>query len=214
LEMAPAATMARMVRQATGGAAPDITSIDAFHRWTDDRLWLFDHVGRLDVTTMLALCRYFAQEMRGQHVFIDSMLMICDSEERLDEQKQFVTNLCRLAQETDLHVHLITHCRKPQTGSEDKPPTKYDIRGAGAISDQAHNVMMCWANKAKKAKLDANPLDLLTRDEPDALISCEKQRNGAWEGRLRFWFDEASLRFCDDRISPVQPYALSNGANQ
>ena len=66
------------------------------------------------------MCRYFAEELGGSHVVIDSMMMVCASEEHLDEQKQFVTDLVRLSQETGLHVHLVTHCRKPQGGDESR----------------------------------------------------------------------------------------------
>lgn len=208
LEMSPARTMARMTRQATGKAVPGGAMVKQFHDWTDDRLWLFDHVGRLSTETTMGLCRYFAHELQGQHVFIDSMMKVCESEEHLDEQKQFVTSICELADETGLHIHLVTHCRKPNSGDETKAPTKYDIKGTGAISDQAHNVVMVWSNKVKKNKLEINALDMSCMNEPDAVISCEKQRNGAWEGRLQYWFDEGSMRFCDDRLSPVHPYQL------
>lgn len=209
LEMPPARTMARMTRQAMGTCQPSPYNVERFHTWTDERLWIFDHVGVIDGETISGLCRYFAEELQGQHVFIDSMMMVCASEEHLDEQKAFITGLCRLAQETGLHLHLITHCRKPASGDEARPPTKYDIKGTGSISDQAHNVMMVWANKAKKAAMEARPHDLAIGDEPDAIVSCEKQRNGDWEGKLKFWFHSGSLRFCDDRVSAVEEYVLS-----
>lgn len=208
LEMHPFKTMSRMTRQALGTGMPSTYNIERFHHWTDGKIWLFDHVGAIDPTTMQGLCRYFSEEMGGHHLFIDSMMMVCDSEERLDEQKKFVTNICRLAQETNLHLHLITHCRKPNTGDESKPPSKYDIKGTGSISDQAHNVVMVWSNKAKKAALEANPYDMKAADEPDAVISVEKQRNGAWEGRLKFWFDESSMRFAEDRTQPIEEYVF------
>lgn len=210
LEMAPSRTMARMTRQAMGTGYPSAYNIERFHRWTDDRLWIFDHVGTVDGITVSGLCRYFAQELQGQHVFIDSMMMVCASEEHLDEQKQFVTGLCRLAQETGLHLHLIAHCRKPNQGGEDRAPTKYDIKGTGAISDQAHNVMMVWQNKDKKAKVEADPFDQVALSQPDAVVSCEKQRNGDWEGKMQFWFHGPSLRFCDKRTDAVEEYVLSD----
>lgn len=207
LEMAPAKTMERFYRQAAGAAIPPKAYRQQLRQWSEDRLWIFDHLGRLDPEQCIALLRYFAAELGGTQVFVDSMMMVCNSEEHLDEQKQFTTDLVRCALETGLHVHLIAHCRKPQAG-EDRPPTKYDIRGSGAISDQAANVITVWANKPKKAKLEQNPYDEEVAAQPDALISCEKQRNGEWEGRLKYWFDEGSLRFCDDRTSPVEPYVL------
>lgn len=207
LEMLPWRTMSRMTRQACGMAQPAPGLIDQFHDWTNGRLWLFDHVGRIAPDRALALCRYFADDLKGAHVFLDSWMMVCASEENLDEQKQFSTDLCRLAQETGLHVHVIAHCKKPGGNSgEDKPPGRYDIRGSGAISDQAANILSVWMNKAKFAKLETHPGDMDALAEPCAVVRCDKQRNGAWEGSLKLWLDPGSLRFCDDRTSPVQPF--------
>lgn len=207
LEMSPARTLARMVRQAAAVSHPGSEFLREFTRWTDGRLWLFDHLGRITPDLCLALLRYFAQELQGQHVFIDSMMMVCKSEEHLDEQKQFTTDLVRVAQETGLHVHLVAHCRKPQTG-EDKPPSKYDLRGSAAISDQCPNVVTIWANKLKAAKLQVDPHDAAALADFDALVSVEKQRNGEFEGRVKLWFHRASMRFLDDRVSACEPYHL------
>lgn len=209
LEMLPYRTMSRMTRQACGMASPVPQLIDRFHNWTDGRLWLFDHVGRIAPNRALALCRYFSEVLQGTHVFLDSWMMVCSSEENLDEQKQFSTDLCRLAQETGLHVHVVAHCRKPSSGAghgEHKPPSRYDIRGSGAISDQAANVLSVWMNKEKFAKLDANPHDLEALSQPCGILKCDKQRNGSWEGSIKLWHDPASLRFCEDRTSQVEPY--------
>ena len=207
-EMQPARTLARMARQAFGVVRPARDSLAAFSTWTDRRLWIFDHLGRIGVAETLAVCRYFAEELKGQHVVLDSMMMVCNSEESLDEQKQFTTDTVRLAQETGMHIHLVAHCRKPQSGAEDKPPTKYDLRGSAAISDQAHNVITVWANKPKKAKLEKDFTDNAAHAEPDALVTVEKQRNGAFEGRFKLWWHEESLRFTDERLTPVEPYVL------
>jgi twinkle protein len=149
--------------------------------------------------------RYFAEELKGTQVIVDSMMMVCASEEYLDEQKQFVTDLVRSAQEFGLHIHLVTHCRKPQSGDESKPPTKYELRGSAAISDQCHNVVTVWANKPKQQELSQG--NNAKSGEPDAMVTVEKQRNGQWEGRIRLWFDEPSLRFVNE-AGPAEPYAL------
>lgn len=211
-EMTVGKTLARMAQQCSGTARPDAYWRRAFTEWTRNRLWLFDHLGTTTPEAVIGLSRYFATERRGSHVVIDSMMMVCASEESQDEQKQFVTALCRVAQECGLHVHLVVHARKPQNGSEDRPPTKYDIRGSAAISDQCANVITVWADKAKQRALEIDPLNAEALGRPDACVSVEKQRNGSWEGRLKFWFDQSSLRFCDDRISAVEPYALRQEA--
>lgn len=206
LEMQPARTLARMARQCLAEVTPRRADTDRFAQWTDDRLWIFDHVGRIAPPQCLAVLKYFADELHGQHAFIDSMMMVCASEEHLDEQKQFMTDLVRVAQETGLHIHLVAHCRKPT--DETRPPTKYDLRGSAALSDQAHNVVMVWANKAKAQKIREHRADEEDMGKPDALVIVEKQRNGEFEGRLSMWFDDVSLRFVNDRTSPVDAFDI------
>ena len=63
-------------------------------------------------------------------------------------------------------------------------------------------------DKAKQRGVEANPHDEELREKPDAIVTVEKQRNGSWEGRIKLWFDNTSLRFCDDRISAVVPYDM------
>lgn len=208
-EMTPPRTLARMARQAFAVGRPADESLQRFSSWSDGRLWLFDHLGRISPEQCIAVLRYFATELGGQQAFIDSMMMVCASEESLDEQKQFTTDLVRVAQELSLHVHLVAHCRKPQGGDE-KPPTKYDLRGSAAISDQAHNVVTVWANREKRAKLD-NGYDAKVAAEPDAIVSVEKQRNGAFEGKLKLWFNGETFRFSDGD-QPVEPYVLEDFA--
>ena len=204
-EMSPADTLARMARQCFAVEKPALLTLERFNAWTDGRLWMFDHMGRIKPAQLLAVLRYFAEELKGTQVIVDSMMMVCASEEHLDEQKQFVTDLVRSAQEFGLHIHLVTHCRKPQSGDESKPPTKYELRGSAAISDQCHNVVTVWANKPKQQELSQG--NNAKSGEPDAMVTVEKQRNGQWEGRIRLWFDEPSLRFVNE-AGPAEPYVL------
>lgn len=198
-EMSPAKTLARMARQFAGQQEPGDNELQAFMRATDGKVWLFDHMGRINPDRALKVCSYFAKELGGKQVFIDSFMMVCDSEERMDQQKQFATDLVRLAQETGLHVHIIAHCRKPASGDETNPPGKHDLRGTAAITDQCANVLTVWGNKSKKARLAENEFDPIARAEPDCLLTVCKQRNGDFEGRLKFWFDEPSMRFVDEQ---------------
>lgn len=207
MEMLPAVTLERMTRQALAGSEVAGVYVERFLQWSNDRLWLFDHLGRVDGERIEALCRYFADKIRGAHVVIDSMMMVCQSEEHLDEQKRFMTDMVRLSKETGQHIHVIAHCRKPNSG-EDRGPTKYDIRGSASVSDQADNVVTLWVNKPKAAKLEKDQNDTSALAEPDYLVSVEKQRNGSFEGKAKMWFHEDSMRFCDDRTSIVEPYAL------
>lgn len=208
MEMQPAKTIERMAMQATAKRFPSPAQQDRFMGWTDKRLWIFDHMGHVSPQRLMGVCRYFAQEMGGQHAFIDSMMMVCESEESLDAQKRFTTDVVRLGLETGLHLHLIAHCRKPHNGSEDLPPTKYEIKGTSSITDQSPNVITVWANKGKEAELQKTNPDRGKLEEEDAVISVAKQRNGDWEGKVGLWFDRTCLRFTERRMERSEPYPM------
>ena len=209
LEMPPRRTLGRMARQAIASPLPSRERWEQFMRWSDGRMWLFDHVGRLNPRMCLAVCRYFSGELKGRHVFIDSLMRVCQSEESLDEQKQLIGDLCDLAKETGLHIHLIAHCKKPpgQDG-ESRPPTKYDIRGSSSVSDQAHNVILVWANKAKQAESEKREPDPKVMAQTDSIVVIDKQRNGGTEGRFGLAFDARTLRHVDSAEQAVEPYPL------
>ena len=205
LEMPPAMTLARMARQFTAKAVPNGEDLARFYR-SLDALYVFDHQGRISPAQCMALLRYFAEVHGGQQVFVDSFMMVCDSEESMDAQKQMTTDLVRLAQDTGLHVHLIAHCRKPSSGDEGTAPGKHDLRGTAAITDQCANVLTVWANKPKVMKLQTNPHDSVALAEPDAALTVCKQRNGEFEGRLKLWVDPQSMRFVDTQDEEVQAW--------
>ena len=48
LEMPPRRTLGRMARQAIASPLPSRERWEQFMRWSDGRMWLFDHVGRLN----------------------------------------------------------------------------------------------------------------------------------------------------------------------
>ena len=117
----------------------DLTRARALRPWYDAAESLLDLHSMTDPCPPLSLAGRWSKGLAlahavgtPQHIVVDSMMMVCPSEEHLDPQKQFVTDLVRMAQEHAVHVHLVTHCRKPSTG-EEHPPGKYDIRGAAAI---------------------------------------------------------------------------------
>ncbi|NBW08304.1 MAG: hypothetical protein EBR82_09775 [Caulobacteraceae bacterium] len=210
-EMDPWKTLARMARQVFGTYCPTNDQLKLISRWTDGRLWIFDHEGNVDADELMAVIRY-ANGLQITQVFIDSMQFVCASEEQLDAQSQFMTDLLGVCRETGVHAHLVAHCKKPI--DENKPPSKYDIRGSSAISDKSHNIIGVWANQQKKARLLVNPHDMELRQEPDAQVQICKQRNGEFEGRLKFWVDENSFRFTDERTTQILPWDLFDSEQQ
>ena len=191
LEMHPAASMTKMARQAGGTARPSVGYIHAFHRWTDGRLWIYDHVGRIAPKRMLAIASYVRQELGLQHLVIDSLMKCGMGTDDYNGQKDFVDGLCAIARDTGLHVHLVCHMRKGE--AESRTPDKFDIKGAGEIADLADNIAIVWKNVRKTAVADEKQ----DPTEPDAFVRIAKQRHHEWEGAWAFFFDKDSQQFLE-----------------
>jgi twinkle protein len=195
LEMHPVTTMARMSRQAYGGEQPPIDYLKRYGQWTDGRLWLYDHVGSVNPRTMLAVIRYAVDKFAVQHFVVDNLMKCGIAEDAYNEQKNFVDGLCVIAKDTGCHIHLVLHVKKGR--SEFDLPSKFDIKGTGAITDLVDNCFIVWRNKEKESKIrdgsDYSPHD------PDCLLLLVKQRHGESEGAYRLYFDRQSLQYIEDR---------------
>ena len=192
-EMRPEITLARMTRQATGMKQPTASFVKDFMEWKKDQLYLYDHHGMVDTMQMLAVCRYAAKELGIQHLVIDSLMKCVRGEDDFNGQKDFVNALCSIARDTGMHIHLVHHMRK--TNNEKEIGGKFDLKGSGAITDQADNVFIVWKNKEKNQAQMAG--EMVDNTIPDAMLICEKQRNGEWEGRVSLWFDYKSQQYVE-----------------
>lgn len=184
-EMLPERTIERMVKQVSGNALPSPTYLDEFFAAFKGRIWIYDKRDRVDRSRLLQVIRYTAAEKGCSHFWIDSLMKCVAGEDDYNGQKDFVGDLCAIAHETGVHVHLVHHVRK--TGDESQVPNKFDAKGTGAITDQVDNVLAVWRNKAKEAAAQlGEPVDA---SKPDFLLCCDKQRNGGWEGRIGLYGD-------------------------
>lgn len=196
MEMKPATTLARICRQAYGGPLPDAEFIREFHAITNRRLWLYDQQGGVKPAKMLAVVRYCADQLKVDHFVIDSLMKCGMGEDDYNGQKAFLDSLTAIARDCGIHIHLVAHSRKGR--DEYAPPGKMDVKGTGAITDQVDNVLTVWRNKGKEFDIQAGKHDKTT--DPDALIICDKQRNGEWEGRIPLWFHAPSQQFIETGI--------------
>jgi twinkle protein len=201
-EMLPARQMQRMARQAYAGNCPQVQFLQKFHAWTDGRLWMYDHTGSIKWEKVMAVCRYAHEKFGITQFVIDSLMKCVRGETDYDAQKDFVNELCAFAQSRQVHVHLVHHIRKGE--DEDRIPGKFDAKGAGAITDMVDNVFIVWRNK--KAERGDN------RDQkPTAMLRCDKQRNGEWEGMLGFWFHPESMQYLERIDGLPMRYELTQG---
>lgn len=200
-EMKPVKQMHRMSRQAFAGREPSIQFLKAFHAWTDGRLWMYDHVGAVEWRKLIAVMRYSVKQFGITQIIVDSLMKCVPGEDNYNAQKDFVNELCAFAVAHNVHVHLVHHVRKGE--SEHKAPGKFDIKGAGAITDMVDNVFIVWRNK--KAEQEKN-------GDPTCIVSCEKQRNGEFEGKFGFWFDVDSQQYLERTDMAATRYDIRSGS--
>ena len=213
-EMKPMKTLERMGRQWSGEnpdhpafrGMPEATArlvdvYEQFRDWTTGKLWLYDQQGTVTAAQVCAVVRYCAKERGITQFFVDSLMKCVSGEDDYNGQKEFVDQLTSIARDYGIHVHLIHHIKKP--ANEEHRPNKYDYKGSGAITDQVDNVISVWRNKVKERNREAGKG--VSDGEPDALLICDKQRNGEWEGNIGLWFHKDSQQFLgaagDDPLS-------------
>lgn len=202
-EMKPKRSLERMLRQFAGENIhkPRYADkeqyirgiVDRLRVFSKDRLWFYDQQGTTSAQQVIAVARYCAVKLGVNHVFIDSLMKCVQGEDDYNGQKWFIDELCALARDHNIHVHLIHHIRK--LANEESTPNKHDIKGTGAIADQVDNVFMVWRNKKKEHQASlGNSVDPQTND---AMLMCEKQRNGEVEDWYSLWFHRDSQQFVE-----------------
>lgn len=198
-EMRPAASMYRMARQAMGEEPHSVENVQRAMAGLDNGLlWLYDQQGTIKSDRIIALGRYCRAKLNVQHLVIDSLMKCGIGVDDYTGQKAFVDQLCALARDTGLHIHLVAHSRKGR--SEDERVGKFDIKGASEITDQADNVFTMWRNKAKERAQSGG--DHSKDDEPDSVLSCDKQRHGEWEGQIKLWYRPRSMQYTMRDLRP------------
>lgn len=203
-EMKPMKTLERMGRQWSGenpdhpafrgheqATARMVDIYEQFRDWTTGKLWLYDQQGTVTASQVCAVVRYCAKEKGITHFFVDSLMKCVADEDDYNGQKRLVDELTAIARDYSIHIHLVHHIKKPV--NEEHKPTKYDYKGSGAITDQVDNVISVWRNKVKeKAREDGRDVN---DADPDALLICDKQRHGEWEGKIGLWFHKDSMQY-------------------
>lgn len=200
-EMKPKRTLHRMLRQFAGENIDVLMNRPAFmeklfsrfEAFAGNEMWLYDQQGTVTAQQVISVSRYSAVELGVKHIFVDSLMKCVPAEDDYNAQKYFVDELTALARDHNVHIHLIHHIRK--LSNDDAQPSKSDIKGSGAIADQVDNVLLVWRNKKKEHKLQAGAT--VSANDPDAMLMCEKQRNGESEDWYNLWYHKESQQFVD-----------------
>ena len=198
-EMKPKRSLVRMIRQFHGTdverLSPDFKR-DVYRRFREfaiGKVFFYDQQGTVKGNQVISVSRYMAKELGITHIFIDSVMKVVEGEDDYNGQKAFVDEMCALARDLNIHIHLVHHIRKGQ--SDEQMPDKVAIKGTGAIADQVDNILLVYRNKKKERTIQSG--GFVEPDTPDAVLMCEKQRNGEAEDWLPLWFDRDSNQYLE-----------------
>lgn len=206
-EMKPVTTLKRMLRQVAQNDSPGEKIARSMTAWLRDRMWIYDQLGSVNVDALAAVIRYCADKLKIRHMVVDSLMKCVRGVDDYNGQKDFVNLLCTLARDHNIHIHLVHHAKKQE--DESKVPNKFSGSGSHAITDQVDQVITVWRNKPKERAVEkilraGQQVDEETESKPDALLVCDKNRNGEWEGSIALWYHAPSLQYTtDSRRKPI-----------
>ena len=181
-EMKPISTIKRMTTQYTQHPAPSYDQYADFMSFAGSDFYILDKMGGMTPQRLYGVIMYCANELKVKHFMIDSLMRIVPKEDDYNAQKDFIVKLCDLAIKLNIHIHIVHHTGK---GDETKISNRYNAKGSGAISDNVHNSWIVWANKENN------------KDMPDVVLKCDKQREGAWEGKIALSFEAETISFSE-----------------
>lgn len=165
--------------------------------WLSSGFWIYEETGVSKTSAMLEVLTY-ARRRYGIDLFvIDNLTKLDIGLDDYNRQRDFVDQLCEFAKANECHVFLVCHMKKGE--SESTPGGKFDIKGSGAITDLADNVLTWWRNKPKEEALRKTDLSELKRLEwesaPDCILRCDKQRHGDDEPVTFLWWHQPARQF-------------------
>jgi twinkle protein len=217
LEMKPAQTLKRMVKQAGNIDRPTESYLTAIIDWLSSGLLIYERVGKAGVDSLLEVFDYARAKYGCDQFIIDSLMRLGIASDDYTGQEKAVFRIVDWAISKNVHVHLVAHSRKGEKGGN--APETEDIKGASEIGSNAFNIISVWRNrdhedKVKAAKTEEELASLM--DKAGVIMNVAKQRNGDFEGKIGLWFDQETYRYHSsyDRSGWGKRYVEHSSINQ
>ena len=196
MEMKPEETLHWMCSQVAGCRPSKSFATSWLDRYKDVG-YIYDCLDKVPQERILGLVHYAGQVLQIDHIVIDSLTMCGVGREDYSQQAEFVNLLRASAKMYGLHIHLVCHMRK---GSDENAQVgKFDIRGAGEISDLADKVFVVFRNKLREQHLaykkNKMAFDDKFLDQPDVWLKLVKNRQDGTELNFGLYFHKDSMQF-------------------
>jgi twinkle protein len=204
--------LARLVRQATCDIQPPKDRISkCLEETLHPSLWAFDVAkGQTTLPRLLEVFEYAYKRYGCKFFVLDNLSKLADvKDESLDSQKKAIVDVTAFAVEHDVHIVVVAHMRKDKDDSN--PGGRMGIKGAGALTDLADNVLIMYRNRKKEARLKTIDFEIakaegadrtklqdekaMLMEKSDAFLFAEKVREMEIEFSRKLWFDHRSTQF-------------------
>jgi twinkle protein len=183
-----------MCKQAAGSDRISHAYARRFYDWVQDKVCWYRALG--GVKPLEALGAIAAMADRGCKFIVLDNLQFCGVTDDIERERLFCNQLIGMAEAKDVHIAVVHHVRKPQSGGDEYLPTRFDVRGGGTIVDQAHMLFICWHNKRRARLAEAaemgmplNEKETKLLEEPGFKLVVAKQRHAPFEGTFKLWED-------------------------
>jgi twinkle protein len=196
LEMKPAQTLKRMVKQAGGIDRPTMEFLRMIIQWLDGGLLIYERVGKAGVQALLEVFDYARAKYGCDQFIIDSLMRLGIAADDYTGQEKAVFQIIDWAIQNNVHVHLVAHARKGEAGKG--APETEDVKGAMEIGANAFNIISIWRNRQHEDQIKAAQSDEEIRrlnEKPGVIMNVAKQRNGDFEGKIGLWFDQETYQY-------------------
>jgi hypothetical protein len=162
-----------------------------------NNLMVFDVPQSAKAKRIMEVFRYASKRYGVKFFLIDNLTKCGFDDDDYSGQKNFVEELSDFARTENVHIAIVMHMRKGETG-EEKPSGKFGFKGSGGITDMASTVIEVWRNKKKekeaiKSQTTGQPSPEV--DKPDTYLFVHKQRESGFEPTIALWFNQKTLQF-------------------
>lgn len=113
----------------------------------DNRVYIYDHFGSMDVDDLLSRIRYMVQAYDCKIIFIDHLSILVSGLDTLDERRgidRAMTLLRQLTEETNCCLHLVTHLRRINSDKSHEDGVEVNLshlRGSHGIAQISDTVI-------------------------------------------------------------------------
>ena len=157
------------------------------------RMVLYDHWGSIDPTNLLNRIRYMARAMNCKYIFLDHLSIVVSALEVGDERRTIdntMTKLRSLVEETDIHLVLVSHLRRPDGRSHEEggSTSLSQLRGSHAIAQLSDAVIGCERDQQDESSANILSLRVLKNRYAGDTGLCMSLEYDKTSGRLSEWF--------------------------